>query len=264
MNSILKNKLDSKKDIIDQIFQVYQTYLYTFNDTKKAAKYISTEMKLQNQNIEKEIYNQKNNVLKELIDKRAERRRIIIEKEEMMKDIRLDNQLLIQECSNIRENLEDILKNINDIEKKFIELTNNNVLLSDKENQAQVQDIQGRIKMAKNTVLLNDEDKVRVGKMSKNDRLPPIKKNKILPIIPGDNLDILNAEELIKRQKMNTEELMKQQKEIEEMQKQYREFVGEHQISGNDSEFMKKIEKGRVNTIKSNQYYDVKEGDIKK
>ena len=97
LNSILKNKLDSKKDIIDQIFQVYQTYLYTFNDTKKAAKYISTEMKLQNQNIEKEIYNQKNNVLKELIDKRAERRRIIVEKEEMMKDIRLDNQLLIQE-----------------------------------------------------------------------------------------------------------------------------------------------------------------------
>lgn len=264
LNSILKNKLDSKKDIIDQIFQVYQTYLYTFNDTRKATKYVSTEMKLQNQNIEKEIYNQKNNVLKELIDKRAERRRIIIEKEEMMKDIRLDNQLLIQECSNIRENLEDILKNINDIEKKFIELTNNNVLLSDKDNQAQVQDIQGRIKMAKNTVLLNDEDKARVGKMSKNDRLPPIKKNKILPIVPGDNLDILNAEELIRRQKMNTEELMKQQREIEEMQKQYREFVGEHQISGNDSEFVKKIEKGRVNTIKSNQYYDVKEGDIKK
>ena len=44
----------------------------------------------------------------------------------MMKDIRLDNQLLIQECSNIRENLSDIMKNINDIEKKFIELTNNN------------------------------------------------------------------------------------------------------------------------------------------
>ena len=267
LNSILKNKLDSKKDIIDQIFQVYQTYLYTFNDTKKATKYISTEMKLQNQNIEKEIYNQKNNVLKELIDKRAERRRIIIEKEEMMKDIRLDNQLLIQECSNIRENLEDILKNINDIEKKFIELTNNNVLLSDKENQAQVQDIQGRIKMAKNTVLLNDEDKVRVGKMSKNDRLPPIKKNnnsKILPIIGGDNIDILNAEELIKRQKMNTQELMKQQKEIEQMQKQYRDFVGEHQISGNDSDFAKKLENGRIMTIKSNQYYDSKEGDIKK
>ena len=264
LNSILKNKLDSKKDIIDQIFQVYQTYLYTFNDTKKTTKHISTEMKLQNQNIEKEIYNQKNNVLKELIDKRAERRRIMIEKEEMMKDIRLDNQLLIQECSNIRENLEDILKNINDIEKKFIELTNNNVLLSDKSNQAQVQDIQGRIKLAKNSVLLNDEDKVRVGKMSKNDRLPPIKKNKILPMVPGENIDILNAEELIRRQKMNTEELMKQQKELDEMQKQYKDFIGEHQISGNTNDFVKKIENGRVITIKSSQYYDSKEGDIKK
>ena len=48
------------------------------------------------------------------------------------------------------------------------------------------------------------------------------------------------------------------------MQRQYKEFIGEHQISGNDSEFLKKIEKGRINTIKSNQYYDVKEGDIKK
>ena len=138
------------------------------------------------------------------------------------------------------------------------------MLLSDKENQAQVQDIQGRIKMAKNTVLLNDEDKVRVGKMSKNDRLPPIKKNKILPIVGGENIDILNAEELIKRQKMNTEELMKQQREIEQMQKQYRDFVGEHQISGNNSDFVKKLENGRVITIKSNQYYDAKEGNIKK
>ena len=234
LNSILKNKLDTKKDIIDQIFQVYQTYLYTFNDNKKQAKYISTEMKLQTQNIEKEIYNQKNNVLKELIDKRAERRRIIIEKEEMMKDIRLDNQLLIQECSNIRENLEDILKNINDIEKKFIELTNNNTFLSDKSNQPQVQDIQGRIKIAKNKVLLNDEDKIRVGKMSKNDKLPPIKKNKLIPIVGGDNIDILNAEDLLKKQKMNTEELMKQQREIEAMQEKYKKFVGEQKIGVSD------------------------------
>ena len=264
LNSILKNKLDSKKDIIDQIFQVYQTYLYTFNDVKKTNKYISTEMRLQNQNIEKEIYNQKNNVLKELIDKRAERRRIMIEKEEMMKDIRLDNQLLIQECSNIRENLEDILKNINDIEKKFIELTNNNVLLSDKNNQAQVQDIQGRIKLAKNSVLLNDEDKVRVGKMSKNDRLPPIKKNKLLPLVPGENIDVLNAEELLKRQKINTEIIMKEQRDLDDMQKKYRDFVAEHQISGNNNDLLKKIENGRVITIKSSQYYDSKEGDIKK
>jgi hypothetical protein len=106
---------------------------------------------------------QKNKVLKELIDKRAERRRIIKEKDEMMKDIRLDNQLLIQECSNIRENLEDILININDIEKKFMELTNNNAILSDEENISQVQEIQGQIKMAKQKVLLKDEDKSKVG-----------------------------------------------------------------------------------------------------
>ena len=213
LNSILKNKLDTKKDIIDQIFQVYQTYLYNFNDAKKQTKYISTEMKLQTQNIEKEIYNQKNNVLKELIDKRAERRRIIIEKEEMMKDIRLDNQLLIQECSNIRENLEDILKNINDIEKKFIELTNNNTFLSDKSSIKKVQDIQGRIKVAKQKVLLNDEEKARIGKTIKGEKLPSIKNKKLIPIIGNGSLDILNAEDLIKKQKLNTEELMKQQRE---------------------------------------------------
>ena len=190
-----------------------------------------------------------------------------------MKDIRLDNQLLIQECSNIRENLEDILKNINDIEKKFMELTNNNTFLSDKSNQAQVQDIQGRIKVAKNKVLLSDEDKLRVGKMNKNDKLPPIKKNKLIPIVGGNNIDVLNAEELLRKQKMNTEELMKQQRELEAIEKKYKEFVGEQNITSSDGnsqgnmsggDFGKKLENGRIITIKSNKYYDVKDGDIKK
>ena len=180
LNSILRNKLDTKKDLIDQIVHVYKTYLSNFNDNKKNSKYMSYETKLQTLNIEKEIFNQKNNVLTELIEKRTERRKILVEKEEMMKDIRLDNQLLIQECSNIRENLEDILKNINDIEKKFIELTSNNTILSAKSNQAQVQEIQGKIKMAKEQVLLHNEDKLRVGKMNKNDKLPPIKKNMLI------------------------------------------------------------------------------------
>ena len=264
LNSILKNKLDTKKDIIDQIYQVYQTYLYNFNDTKKQAKYISTEMKVQTQNIEKEIYNQKNNVLKELIDKRAERRKIIIEKEEMMKDIRLDNQLLIQECSNIRENLEDILKNINDIEKKFIELTNNNSFLSDKTSQEKVQDIQGRIKIAKQRVLLNDEDKARIGKINKGEKLPPIKNKKLIPIVGNEDIDILNAEELLKKQKINTEELMKQQRELDEIQKKYKEFVGEQDINDNKNNiisqknktgnnFGKKIENTKIISIKTNK-----------
>ena len=235
LNSILRNKLDTKKDLIDQIVHVYKTYLSNFNDNKKNSKYMSYETKLQTLNIEKEIFNQKNNVLTELIEKRTERRKILVEKEEMMKDIRLDNQLLIQECSNIRENLEDILKNINDIEKKFIELTSNNTILSAKSNQAQVQEIQGKIKMAKEQVLLHNEDKLRVGKMNKNDKLPPIKKNKLIPIVGGDSIDVKNAEELLKKQKINSEELMKQQKELEEMQKKYKKFVEEHQIDDDGS-----------------------------
>ena len=259
LNSILKNKLDTKEDIISQIFQVYQTYLYPFNDTRKQTKYISNEMKLQTRNIEKELSNQKNNVLKELIDKRAERRRIVKEKDEMMKDIRLDNQLLIQECSNIRENLEDILININDIEKKFIELTNNNTILSDKDNITEVQAIQGKIKIAKQTVLLSDEDKTRVGKASNQDKLPPIKSKKLIPIVGNGNMDILDADELIRKQKINSEELMKQQRELEEIEKKYKEFVSEHDINksqvikSNRNEYKKKSGDSKRISIKSNK-----------
>ena len=259
LNLILKNKLDTKQEIISKIFDVYQTYLFPFDDTKKAAKYISNEMKIQTRNIEKEISNQKNNVLKELIEKRAERRKIIKEKDEMMKDIRLDNQLLIQECSNIRENLEDILMNINDIEKKFIELTNNNTLLSDKNNLLKVQAIQGKIKLAKKTVLLSEEDKTRVGKYSGQDKLPPIKSKKLIPINGEGNIDILNVDELLKKQKLNSEELMKQQRELEEIEKKYKEFVNEHEVNKNEviksnqNEIKKKSGESKRIVIKSNK-----------
>ena len=224
LNSILKNKIDSKKDLIDQIFVVYQMYLANFNENKKQTKFISNELKLQRQNIDKEIYNQKNNVLKELIDKRAERVRIVKEKKEMMKDIRLDNQLLIQECSNIRENLEDILKNINDIEKKFIELTNNNTFMNDKNNAEHIKDIQGRIREAKHKILSDVDDKFN------GEKLPPIKLKKITN--DSEPIDILNAEELLKKQQKNTEELIKQQKEIEDIEKNYKEFIKKEENTG--------------------------------
>ena len=216
-------------------------------------------MKIQTRNIEKEISNQKNNVLKELIEKRAERRKIIKEKDEMMKDIRLDNQLLIQECSNIRENLEDILMNINDIEKKFIELTNNNTLLSDKNNLLNVQALQGKIKLAKKTVLLSEEDKTRVGKYSGQDKLPPIRSKKLIPINAEGNIDILNVDELLKKQKLNSEELMKQQRELEEIEKKYKEFVNEHEVNKNEviksnqNEIKKKAGESKRIVIKSNK-----------
>ena len=73
---------------------------------------------------------------------------------------------------------------------------------------------------------------------------------------------------------MNTEELMKQQRELEAMQEKYKKFVGEQKIDGSDgnsskgniseTNLGKRIENGRVITIKSSNYYDVKEGDIKK
>ena len=192
-----------------------------------------------------------------------------------MKDIRLDNQLLIQECSNIRENLEDILKNINDIEKKFIELTNNNSFLTDRNSLEKVQDIQGRIKIAKQKVLLNNEDKARIGKTFKGDKLPPIKNKKLIPIEGNGNLDILNAEELLKKQKMNTEELMKQQRELDDIQKKYKEFIGEQDVNNNSSAINSQVNKDgndlakkdvdkTIITIKTKKIYDGKKGNIKK
>ena len=227
LNSILKDKLDSKKDIIDKIFQVYQNYLYHFDDGKKEAKVISPEMKLQTKNIEKEIYHQKNNVLKELIDKRSERRRIGIEKDEMMKDIRLDNQLLIQECSNIRENLSDIMKNINDIEKKFIELTNNNTFLNQDQN---IKVIKGDIKAAKDTALLKDNTKGKIAKGNKPNKLPSIKSSRLPNKVNNDiqNVQILSAEELVKKQKRNAEEMKYQKEEVDKMQKKLKELIGDN------------------------------------
>ena len=221
-------------------------------------------------------------MLKELIDKRSERRRIGIEKEEMMKDIRLDNQLLIQECSNIRENLEDILKNINDIEKKFIELTNNNTFLADDDNVA---DIKGEIKKAKNTIMLHDVDKTKIAKVTNKDKLPllsPDKKEKIGSDI--GNVRILSAEALLKKQQMNSEEMQHQKEEVEKMQMKLKELVGDNDINTNvisnvgdnkvneQSKAMSGVKRSinsniassRVMTIKTNKYYDVSQGDIKK
>ena len=283
LNTILKDKLESKKDIIDKIFQVYQTYLYNFDDGKKESQVISPEMKLQTKNIEKEIYHQKNNVLKELIDKRSERRRVGIEKNEMMKDIRLDNQLLIQECSNIRENLADIMKNINDIEKKFIELTNNNTFLSTDQN---IKEIKGDIRAAKDEALLSENNKAKIARGNRVDKLPNINTNRSQNKVLSDikNIKILSAEELIRKQRQNAEEMSHQREEVEKMQKKLRELIGDN--TGNNSSKMsgselsenryknisnvsesqsmrdKNIKKSRLVSIKTNKYYE--NGNIKK
>ena len=286
LNSILKNKLESKKDIIDKIFQVYQTYLYNFDDGKKENQIVSPEMKLQTKNIEKEIYHQKNNVLKELIDKRSERRKIGIEKDEMMKDIRLDNQLLIQECSNIRENLSDIMKNINDIEKKFIELTNNNTFLNNDQN---IKGIKGDIRAAKDTALLSDNNKAKIARGNKGDKLPSLKTNRVQSKVNSDiqNVQILSADELVKKQKQNAEQMKYQKEEVDKMQKKLKELIGESNSRNNISKVSnsdynensriknisnlnnesksvrnENIKNSRLVSIKTNKYYE--NGKIKK
>ena len=162
----------------------------------------------------------------------------------MMKDIRLDNQLLIQECSNIRENLEDILKNINDIEKKFIELTNNNNFLDN--DMPGVVGIKNKIKETKNTILLNEDDKTKIAKDSS-------KKEKLLPPLPEFKR---NLEELRKKQEENTKKMNKQKEEVENMQKKLKDILQSEKNSNFNNQ--------RNLTIKTNKYYDINEGNIKK
>ncbi len=145
----------------------------------------------------------------------------------MMKDIRLDNQLLIQECSNIRENLSDIMKNINDIEKKFIELTNNNTFLNQDQN---IKVIKGDIKAAKDTALLKDNTKGKIAKGNKPNKLPSIKSSRLPNKVNNDiqNVQILSAEELVKKQKRNAEEMKYQKEEVDKMQKKLKELIGDN------------------------------------
>ena len=111
--------------------------------------------------------------------------------------------------------------------------------------------------------------------MNKNDKLPPINKNKgpvnlVVKGGEGGDIDSLNTAELLKMQRENTKEFMRQQNEIDKMQQNFRERVGEQASSsemnslGNSSNFIKKIDEGRNLTIKTKKYYDVKEGNIKK
>ena len=120
--------------------------------------------------------------------------------------------------------------------KKFIELTNNNLFLTDRNSLEKVQDIQERIKIEKQKVLLINEDKVRIGKTFKGEKLPPIKNIKLIPIEGNGNIDILNVEELLKKQKMNT-------RELDDIQKKYKEFRGERDVINNSSAINSQVNK---------------------
>ena len=125
--------------------------------------------------MEKEINKQKNKVLKELVDKKEDIKSTKEEKFGLMLKIQKENTQLISECSKIRTDLQDILRfvllflilvQINDIEKKFIELTNTYINLNKKEATRSIKE---NIKDAKDVILMSD--------MDANNRRPDPKSN---------------------------------------------------------------------------------------
>ena len=195
-----------------------------------------------------------------------------------MRDIRLDNQLLIMECSNIRDNLEDILKNINDIEKKFIELTNNNVGLQQNED---IKQIKQNIIKTKEEALLSNLDKNKHKKsvvIPKNIKLPKINKE-------TEKTIQLNPQDLISKHMQNVQEIQHQSEEVSKMQKELQQLIADGNIpnkpvntslvhstdsnvgfvgnSDSSSKKMKNIGGSKNINIKSPNYYDSKIGDIK-
>lgn len=168
INFIFKNKIEEKHAIVNKLIDVYNRHLKDYKDDETTPQNDTTENKLQAKLIEKEINKQKNKVLKDLIQRRQDRKDVNYEKNDLMIKIRLENQQLIEECSSIRMNLEDILKYINDIEKKFIELTNTHLFLNKNENTKIIRD---NIKLAKKSIMLADVDKTRVAKGNAKENL---------------------------------------------------------------------------------------------
>jgi hypothetical protein len=168
INFIFKNKIEDKNSIVNKLIDVYNRHLKDYVDDEASPQNDTTENKLQAKLIEKEINKQKNKVLKDLIQKRQDRKDVNFEKDDLMIKIRLENQQLIEECSSIRMNLEDILKYINDIEKKFIELTNTHLFLNKNENTKMIRE---NIKLAKKSIMLADVDKTRVAKGNSREAL---------------------------------------------------------------------------------------------
>ena len=172
------------------------------------------------------------------------------------------------------------MKNINDIEKKFIELTNNNSYLNNDQN---IKEIKGDIRAAKDNVLLNDNNKAKIARTNRNDKLPNINTNRHPKILKDiQNIKILSADELVKKQQLNSEEMKHQKEEVEKMQKKLRELIGDN--SGNNFSKVSRSEiidnrikntnnesrsfrnenilNSRMVSIKTSKYYE--NGNIKK
>lgn len=157
---IFRAKIEDKNIILNKLIDIYDKYLKDHINEEHLSSFAMESIK-NSQTMEKEIKRQKNKVLKELKNKRSEVRNLQNEKEKLMQKIQWENTQLIEECSSVRLNLEDILKYINDIEKKFIELTNTHVALS---KSSVSNNIKNGIRKAKEKIFEADIDKGKAAK----------------------------------------------------------------------------------------------------
>lgn len=152
---IFRAKIEDKNIILNKLIDIYDKYLKDYVNDEHLSSFVMESIK-NSHTMEKEIKRQKNKVMKELKNKRKEVRGLQTEKEKLMQKIQWENTQLIEECSSVRLNLEDILKYINDIEKKFIELTNTHVFLN---KSSATENIKNGIKKAKEKIFEADIDK---------------------------------------------------------------------------------------------------------
>lgn len=160
INFIVRQKIEDKNSILKKLENVYVKYLKPYFDPDSMSVY-AQESKVQSKLMLKEIKVQKTKVLKDLAKKRKDIAMVKNQKDYLMLKVQAENTQLIEECGSIRLNLEDILKYINDIEKKFIELTNTHVFLT---KNVTTKSIKENIKKAKNRIAEADIDKGKVAK----------------------------------------------------------------------------------------------------
>jgi hypothetical protein len=166
MNSIFTIRIDNKTKIIEVLQEIITEWLenYKENNVKPES---TIEAMLQERIMGREINRQKNTVLTDLLTKRKQIKKVQEQKYELLSDVQIENSELIEECANIRNSLEEILKYITDIEKKFIELTNSHIYLQKMESTL---DIKKGIKQAKQNIELGDIDYKKLSKPGKLDK----------------------------------------------------------------------------------------------
>lgn len=220
---IFKEDIHDKFSILTKLEIIYKEDLERLEDTHK--KEITNENKIQSKILEKEIKKQKNKVLTDLINKRKEIRDVKKEKLDLMQSIQRENTLFIEQCTSIRLNLNDILKNINDIEKKFIELTTTHSYLN-KEDTTKL--IKEDIKTAKKTILLADSE---TGHRKNKEKF--IQSSKINMSMEENNsllnyssYDNNNQNELFKQFELNSEDEQINNKKVKEVGKRIKDILG--------------------------------------